>query len=155
MNGYIIIDQSSTAAHTANWCARFSHMFHHQSWPQQSNPNTQQTLTSCWFIATTFDLPICNTFSIAFFFKKSLNHKMSLPQLWIPRLVIISTTHSFEERLSGDWNFCHQPFSMYPCITMISTTKHAANQCLRFALCSTKQFPVLQFMITVRCGKNT
>ena len=135
MNGYIIIDQSSTAAHTANWCARFSHMFHHQSWPKLSHPIHSRLWQAAGSLQQLLIYQFEIHFLLHFVFKKWLNHTMSLPQLWIPMLVIISSIHSFEEWLSGDWKFCHQLFAMYPCITIISTTQHSANKCLMCALC--------------------
>jgi len=155
MNGYIIIDQSSTAAHTANWCARFSHMFHHQSWPKRSNPIHSRL----WQAAGSMQRFVNYQFEIQFHWIDSLRNRSIIR--WAchiveyTKLIICSTIHSFEERSSGDWNLCHQSFWMYPCITVISTTQLSANQCLKFALCSTKLFPALQCMITVCCEQNT
>jgi hypothetical protein len=154
-DGCIIIDKSPTAAHTANWCARFSHLCHRQSWSKQSSPMQRRL----WQAACLLQQPLIYQFEILCplhcVFKKWLNHTMSLPQFWIPMFVNIWSIHSFEERLSGDWKFCHQLFAMYPCITIISTTQHSGNKCLMFALCSTKLFPAFQCMITVCCEQNT
>jgi len=140
-DGCIIIDKSPTAAHTANWCARFSHLCHRQSWSKQSSPMQRRL----WQAACLLQQPLIYQFEILCplhcVFKKWLNHTMSLPQLWIPMFVNIWSIHSFEERLSGDWKFCNQLFAMYPFITIISTTQHSANKCLMYAPCFDKAVP--------------
>jgi len=67
-DGCTIIDKSTKAAHTANWCAQrflfvLSPILTHAIYS-----NAQQTLTSCLIDVPPFDLPTCDTFSIAFCF---------------------------------------------------------------------------------------
>jgi len=60
-----IIEQSTRAAHTANWCAQWFFFVLSPILTNAIYSNAQQTLTSCLFIVTPFNLPICVTFSIA------------------------------------------------------------------------------------------